>query len=138
MRKRQGNLKGSIRTLRNGVWYTDKELAKVAMRKIAVESGEGYNEGRLVGYSVPPVTVSESAVAERRAKREADEARRLAAKLADDKRKYVVVPSTTELELAMAAAAREAREMARRSAKRAEFAHRVNVARIKRAMSGAL
>ena len=135
MRKRQGNLKGSIRTLRNGVWYTDKELAKVAMRKIAVESGEGYNEGRLVGYSVPPVTVSESAVAERRAKREADEARRLAAKLVDVKRKYVVVPSTTELELAMDAAAREA---CRRSAAKAAFAHRVNVARIKRAMSGAL
>ena len=135
MRKRQGNLKGSIRTLRNGVWYTDKELAKVAMRKIAIESGEGYNEGRLMGYSVSPVTVSESAVAERRAKREADEARRLAAKLADDKRKYVVVPSTTELELAMDAAAREAR---RRSAAKAAFAHKVNVARIKRAMSGAL
>ena len=120
MRKRQGNLKGSIRTLTIHDLPNDREM------------GEGWQEGRLP-IRPPSVTVTEAQIAAARQARRASERAKRAGVI--DTRTYVVVPSTTELELAMAAAAREA---ARRSAAKAAFAHKVNVARIKRAMSGAL
>jgi len=110
------------------VWYTPEELAQVATRRVAAQGGEGWSEGAMP-VRPPVVTVSESDVAAARAKRLASEAGR---KNGSAFVSAHVVPSTTELELAMAAAAREAREAARRSVKRAEFARKVLLAQLKK------
>ena len=118
-----------VKTIRNGVWYTLDELAKIITAQAeAVTGGEGWSEGAL---PIRPavVKVTESQVAAARAKRLAAEEAR---KVGSANIPAVVVPSLTEREIAQAKAEREAREAARREAKRAEFAHKVLLAKLAR------